>query len=197
MKTVHIECRQYDEWDEKTQQTILEKHYDINTDHEWWDFVYEDAKRIGALMGIEIDKIFFSGFSSQGDGAQFTGSYSYAKGCAAKVKAEAPTDEELHRISSELQKLQSRYFYGLTAHISSEGNYSHEYCTSIRVYKNDDYDEYADADVDDALTTLLRDVMRWIYQQLEKEYYWQTDVQQITETLKANEYEFDCNGTIR
>ena len=43
---------------------------------DWHEFVIDGAKEVGALLGIEIDNIWFSGFSSQGDGACFTGSYS-------------------------------------------------------------------------------------------------------------------------
>lgn len=198
MKTVCIECRQFHEWDEKVQQRILDKHYDINTDHGWWKYTYDDAKNIGELMGIEIENIYFSGFSSQGDGACFEGYYRYKKGSVKEVKAYAPTDERLHRIAERLHDLQKGHFYGLTANVKQYGHYSHEYCTEIDVSKNGDYlSTEREYEAEKELIDILRDYMRWIYRQLEAEYYFQTSKEAIIETLKANEYEFDQWGKIR
>ena len=49
-------------------------HYIENWVHdEWYDYIYEDAKEAGEVRGFEIDKIYFSGFWSQGDGASWLG----------------------------------------------------------------------------------------------------------------------------
>ena len=42
-------------------------------DYEWWEGVYEMAKEDGYELGFCIDKINFSGFYSQGDGACWQG----------------------------------------------------------------------------------------------------------------------------
>lgn len=42
------------------------------TDHDWWDSVYEIWQSALAQLGFEDAKISFSGFWSQGDGASFT-----------------------------------------------------------------------------------------------------------------------------
>ena len=52
--------------------------------------VIGDAKQVAALMGWEIDKVFYSGFSSQGDGASFEGTMHYAKGCGKKCSGVCP-----------------------------------------------------------------------------------------------------------
>ena len=49
---------------------------------DWYESTFDDAKAIGALMGMDIDGIYFSGFCSQGDGACFEAGLSYRKGCA-------------------------------------------------------------------------------------------------------------------
>ena len=56
---------------ERDQRAILDKHRDINTEYDWWDYTYENFKVDMEAKGIEVDRIFFSGFWSQGDGAMF------------------------------------------------------------------------------------------------------------------------------
>lgn len=160
------------------------------SDSFWYESVIDDAKTIGGLMGIEIKDIFFSGFSSQGDGAQFTGSYSYRKGSAKLVKEHAPQDEKLHRIVSDLQKIQSRNFYRLTAGVTSRGRGSASYNTEISV------DEPTVPRDDERLTEVLRDYMDWIYRTLESEYEYRTSEEALLEDAEANGYEFTADGRI-
>jgi hypothetical protein len=59
---------------DKQQQKILDKHRYILTEHEgWWECVYDDFKADMAVIGLDVERMFFSGFSSQGDGACFEG----------------------------------------------------------------------------------------------------------------------------
>jgi hypothetical protein len=169
---------------------------------DWYEFVYECADEVAGMLGIEIDRksyktmggrtatspaIYFSGFSSQGDGACFEGRYSYRKGALAAVKSEFPTDTDLHQIAKDLQEVQRRNFYQLSARVQHTGRYSHEYSTSIDVWKEDDIDcpELVDA---------LRSFMRWIYKMLEAEYDYQTSDEQVDESILANEYTFTEEG---
>ena len=73
MKTVTVNTYGIKELNDKARTRAIEKHRDWNVDYDWWDFTYDDAKAIGAPMGIAIMDIGFSGFSSQGDGAHFVG----------------------------------------------------------------------------------------------------------------------------
>ncbi|MFA7254446.1 MAG: hypothetical protein WC107_07930 [Patescibacteria group bacterium] len=107
----------FDELSESAKQKAIEDYRQDGFYYEWWDAVYEDARQIGEILGIEIDNIYFSGFSSQGDGACFEGKYAYAKGSANGIKGHAPQDEELHRIAKELQILQKKNFYSLSAKV--------------------------------------------------------------------------------
>ena len=171
-----------------------------NLDHEWWDFIFEDAKELGKLMGIEIDNIYFSGFSSQGDGACFEGSYEYAKGSVKAVKAYAPMDKELHQIALDLSKAQRPYFYELSATVKHSGHYSHAYCTEIHVYDNSECQHYdyskSFTDAEESIAEYLRDFMHWIYKRLENEYDYQNSDEVCEESIILNEYEFDEDGNI-
>jgi hypothetical protein len=63
----------YNELPDKAKEKAR-NHYIENWVHDdWYDYIYEDAKEAGAMRGFEIDKMLFSGFWSQGDGASWTG----------------------------------------------------------------------------------------------------------------------------
>ena len=189
-----LKCRtlyKYSELDEAAQERARDWWRQGGLDYEWYDFIYEDAKEIAALMGVEIDRIFFRGFSSQGDGACFEGSYYYKKGALKAVQSYAPNDNTLHGIAANLQEAQRKAFYGLYAHVKHSGHHYHEYCTSFDV-RHDERD--VSDDEEDVIKEALRDFMRWIYIRLEKEYDWLLSDESVVEAIEANEYEFEFNG---
>jgi len=191
--TTHTKVYDFEELSSEAKDTAREWWREASQHDEWWEFVYEDAKNIGGLMGIDIDNIYFSGFWSQGDGANFTGTYAYGTGSVAKVKAQMPKDEELHRIVEALYKFQRRFYFTATARITTSGHYSHSRCTCI-----DAGDQHGDLNSADEieLTEILRSFMDWIYIQLEKEYDWLNANEQIDETLSNGLYEFTQYGVV-
>lgn len=54
-------------------ERIKQWWYEHGAEHEWWECAYEDFKSKGYELGFVIDKINFSGFYSQGDGACWEG----------------------------------------------------------------------------------------------------------------------------
>jgi len=187
----------FDELSDTARQHALEKLYNINTNYEWWDSTFDDFKTIADLMGIGVKNIYFSGFSSQGDGACFSGDYRYKKGALSAVKDYAPLDKELHRIAKGFQDIQRRYFYQLSADISEpRGHYVHERSVTVDVEHYERYSMDIPIVIQDAIDELLRDMMRWLYKTLEEEYDWRTSEEQIIESIQANEYEFDSGGNL-
>lgn len=195
-RTVSKEIYTFAELSEAAKEKARDWYRSGDLNYEWWDFVFEDAKTIGALMGIEIDNIYFSGFASQGDGAQFVGSYAYKRGALAAVKDYAPLDATLAGIAANLQEEQRKNFYALSASVTATGRYSHPNCTDISVYDNRDhaYNGMASEDAADGIAEFLRDFMYWIYKQLETEWDYLNSDEAIDETLTANEYEFTADG---
>ena len=154
-------------------------------DYEWWGCTYEDAKKCADCIGIEIDKIYFSGFWSQGDGACFKGKYAYRKGWKKALKEYAPMDNKLERIGQALQDLQRHYFYSIHADITCNDHYKTTYAkTGISDY------------AEESTTDLVKDFASWIYNQLEKEWEWLSSEKQLIETAQANGYQFDEYGRI-
>ena len=192
---VTVTTYDFDELSDAAKTHALEKLYDINVDFTGWaEFVLDDAKEWGAMLGIEIEDIFYSGFSSQGDGACFTGRYYYKKGSQKAIREHAPQDDTLHAIADGLAAAQASAFYRLEASVSHRGHYYHELCTDITVDNSESY--AVSEDNENAITEALRDFMRWIYSRLETQYYYLTSESAIVETIKANEYQFTENGNL-
>jgi hypothetical protein len=195
MKTVEVKLYTIDELSDTAQAKAIEHFRDGQADDTYWhEFVFDDAKEIGALMGITIKDIYFSGFYSQGDGACFEGDYQYKLNSVKLLTEHAPEDTELHRIVKALYELQKRSFYKLTANIKHSGHYYHKYCTNIIVetYEGDP----GNIKIEEELTELLRDFMDWIYKQLRTEYEYINEDAQIKETIKINDYQYLENGTM-
>ena len=138
--------------------------------------------------------IWFSGFGSQGDGASFEGAYRFAPGAPKAIRAHAPGDGELHRIADGLHAIQRRNFYQLCADVSQRGRYCHEYSMSITVERDSPHNQDMTADAEDTVIELLRDLARWLYRQLEREYDYQTSDEVTDEAILANEYTFTDDG---
>lgn len=205
------ECKMvytYDELDDRAKEKAREWFAElVFSDSCDWEFVYGDAEHMASIIGITIDDrpcktiggatrhepcIWFSGFSSQGDGACFEGSYRYKKGAVKAIKAEC-NDEELVRIATELQAVQRRNFYRLYATCAHRGCYNHSGCMSVDV--EDSENQYRDLNGDDEVVAqLLRDFADWIYSQLERDYNYQTSDEVVEENILGNEYEFYQSG---
>lgn len=194
MKTKTINLYSFDELDDEVKKKAIEKLYDINTNYEWWDCTVGDFKTIGKLIGINIDKVYFSGFSSQGDGACFEGEYQYKKGGLKELLAYAPRDECLHAIARNLQAIQRKRFYQIFASVKHQGRYYHEMCTRISVELQDN--SWVNEAIEEDIKNELRSFMQWMYSGLEKEYDYLTSEKSIKETIEANEYTFNDQGEI-
>lgn len=52
---------------------LIDRHRNYIDEVDWWDSVEEAFKADMAEIGLRVDRIYFTGFSSQGDGACFEG----------------------------------------------------------------------------------------------------------------------------
>ncbi|MDE2979247.1 MAG: antitoxin of toxin-antitoxin stability system [Acidobacteriota bacterium] len=176
---------------------------------EWYHFVYEDFGTICEILGVTLattpmrlygggtrDKpqIFHSGFSSQGDGASFSGAWSHARGSRRAIREHAPRDQELHRIADVLQDVQRRNFHQLHASIRNQGRYCHEYSMAIEVERDSPTWQPATDGAEDTVIGALRDLARWLYRQLEREYEHETSDETVDEIIAINEWSFLEDG---
>ena len=205
MRILETEVFTYAELSESAQENAREWYRKCSDgDNFYAECVFEDASQIADLMGIDLNQtrtntgtykptIYYSGFSSQGDGASYECQYKYKPGALKAVTDYAPKDAELHRIAKALQDIQKRYFYKLVANSRAIGHYVHSGCMRVSVeHSGDSYRDISGAE--DDITQALRDFADWIYSQLEKAYDWENSDDRIAETILYNEYEFTKCG---
>lgn len=187
--------------DRKAREKVLDDWRRMQTDHDWWDFTYEDAKRMGALMGITVEDIQFTGFCSQGDGASFTGTYKGdVNGADAVCEECGGQDATLIDIAEKLTLLYAtwklehgRIWEGSIARMSG----LHSHSGMILTGYSDDEEDYAGKAaraMDIACEVQIKRFADWLYSQLEAEYDYLTSDEAVIETIRANELRFDSSG---
>ena len=188
---------------ESVKSSILDKHRYWNVDDlEWWDSVYDGFKEDMKAIGIRVDKMYFSGFSSQGDGACFEGSVSNWE---LFLKSLGYTDPMLVRHLDQHADFSVRH----------RGHYYHENCTSFTTdlpLPNDLYEteenfvelygygeelrdaaliatlsQYDGDKLEAQFTEVFKDHMRDLYRRLEEEYEYLTSDEVVLESLEVND----------
>ena len=169
----------FSELSEKQQSKVIENfREDIHHDFDFMiDDIYENFKELLDLIGFEDVEINYSGFSSQGDGASFTGKLNLNSNYKKDIK-------EKHLVYIDDIKT----VYKLIENIKSEeiedvyrsGRYYHEcsiYCDNKEVQE------------------LARFISVMIYKELESQYNYLFTLEYIEEQINCNEYEF-CADTL-
>lgn len=195
MRQQTVNIYTFDELSDAAKQKAIDaaRYWDVQ-DSEWWDFVYDNSKSVAALMGIDIDRIYFSGFWSQGDGACFEGPYSYERDSVNRVKEYAPQDSELHEIAEALAAIQKRNFYQLHATTYHSGFYQHSGCMRVNVERDSANYQDMTSDAESDLIDALRAFADWIYSRLESEYEYLTSDEYVKERLSDSGLEFTEDG---
>ena len=167
------------------------------SDNDGAEYVIEDAKSLFAGCGIEIDRVYYRGFWSQGDGACFEGTWRASDVKPGAVREYAPKDEEAQRIAREFERI-ATLFPLASFTVKHSGYYYHKHCTDFTFYFPDADGNETDApganDAEEALTEAAKDAMRWIYASLESDYEWRNSDEQVDEMIEANEYTFTESG---
>jgi hypothetical protein len=179
-------------------EKVLDRHRDINTLDDWWDFVYDDCiEKLKSLGYYNID-IRFSGFYSQGDGASFTGNVDVLEWIRVNDK-----DVKYNGISKLIDNGVIDIYNNKIVR-DNFGNYVHENTTSVFIdmyYK--DGANVNRSNIDGILKDLEDDIYKHhvdlnkeIYRSLEDTYDYLHSDQSVCDTLEANDYEFDEEGNI-
>lgn len=212
--TVEIQLFKYDELTPTAQEKAREWYRDLEMQDCDLSFVTEDFTEIAEMLGFDFSthtvtlygggkrqepNIYYSLSYSQGDGASFEGRYEFRKGFAKAVKTHAPQDTKLHAIVNELARIQKACGYRLSATITQSGNYTHARTMSAEVYQKDDrYMEeskpFAD-NLESDFQEVVYDLGDWLHDRLKEEYEFRLSDESITESLEANDYDFEADGS--
>ena len=179
-------------------EKVLEKNSDINTSFDWWDFIYENFKESNDEY-FDIEKIYFSGFWSQGDGAMFE--YS---DISNKLKDIFIDGLDL----SPMRKGWLKNNVSVSGKGVQSGHYYHEKSCSHSIYWEVDngdlnwdrplyqwIESFAN-DFENFVEELYVNLCYDLYSTLEKEYTDLISDEAILDTLECNEYEFTVDGNI-
>lgn len=185
-------------------KAFLDEHRDINTgwSSDWYDTVYEDFKeKMIEEYGIEVEKMYFSGFWSQGDGACFEGYVENWERFLAKCGYEDPIllwhAKEWFKFSC---KHRGFYYHSNSVDFTTdlpvpEHDEDQQF---IYVYTNFDPDDlrasaalvvlnqYEEYKLYDEFKSMFQKQMDELYDMLEAEYEYLTSDEAVAETLDAN-----------
>lgn len=170
MREETITLYRFEELEEEVQEKVLAEYWDINVDYEWWEFVFENAERIG----LEIEEFDIAGRA-------------YCKG-----KWIENAEYAARRILQEHGEMCETYK-------DAEGFLKDLALSKTEFEGREDYDpEYEEfeesteyADLEDVFLNTLCEDYRII---LESEYEYLTRDVAIKETIEANEWEFTEDG---
>jgi hypothetical protein len=166
VKVIEKNVYTFAELNDEQKKVVLNNLYDINVDHEWWDFTYDDA----ANIGLKITSFDISRRNS------ITGEFTLS---ADEVAANIIRD---HGENCET-------YNTAQAFLDSKND------ITMPDDDSDDFPEWEDKMIemdDDFLKSLLEDYLIM----LRKEYEYLTSEEAIIEAIEANEYEFDERGKI-
>lgn len=179
------------------QLALVDKYRDINVDwDDWHECIVDDFKTSMLDVGIRVERVYFSGFWSQGDGACFEGSAVFPKFMDNFPDTKYPMMRKLLKHKGDV------YF-----DCSHSGHYYHENCTDFSIEADRLYDvlntetdirEKAVEHMDEVLnqelnsfeeeaTELFRDMMRDLYKKLRDGYEYYTTDEAVWDTIVANE----------
>lgn len=170
IKITETKVYKFDELTEEQKDKVIEKHFDINIDYEWWNFVYDDAKQIGLkITEFDIDR----------------GSYCKADFISGAMDT-ANYIIENHGDKTETYQDAVNYLKDRKELVVSE------------LKKNEDDEDFTedDIDFDDLDSEFLKTLKEDYLTILRKEYEYLTSREAIIETINANDYEFNEDGNI-
>lgn len=199
MRTVETKLFKFEELTESAKRKAITESHDINTDYEWYQYIFEDYEE--RETGFEIENIYFSGFYSQGDGAMFTGKIK--KDIVNFISPSYKSSEykrDWNRVVNLIKKGNINIF-GIFKH--SGRYYHHKSYTSHLEYEFIDKNErYNYLNIESILEDIIDDIERYyedlclkIYNSLFITYEDITSDNAIEETLIVNEFEFTEDGS--
>jgi hypothetical protein len=182
--------------------SLLDKHREINVDHDWWDFVYEDwfgpngkCKKYG--LNVSVIDAEFSGFSCQGDGASFTGSIEWKPFLEAHPELRERYRSVMHFIDEgdiwgTLKRHTGRYSHSNMVYLDIDDAIDNIYDEDEEPIRHFAMEELLDqmrteiGDFQDDVLQICRGYMDELYGELEEEYEYQTSDEAVTDTLECN-----------
>lgn len=222
MRTVETTVYKYDELSDEAKAKAREwwRESEMSSgDNYFAETPIDDFLEVGAALGFTFspansnrqprkprDAVYFSGFWSQGDGASFDASWSANALNVDKVRAilaDRPAaferDGKTERCESNVRlRAILEIFLDIAAAdptaSASVRRAHHSHFMHIE-YDSEREEERDARSPGDDFTEACRNFASWLYRTLESEYEYLMSDECVSETIVANEYEFEEDGT--
>jgi len=194
MKTVEIGVFQFNELSEDAKEKARNWYRNGAFDYPWHEYTIDEFKE--GQKEFEVEKVYFSGFWSQGDGAMFE--YS---GISDEYKEALIDGLKLPNWKKRVLKK----YADISCNGKHSGHYYHERSCSqsfnieadngAQYYQNiENLIDSVSSDIEEAIEQNYISIAKDLYRTLEKEYDFLNSDEQVDESILANEYEFTEDG---
>jgi hypothetical protein len=214
----------FDELSDKAKEHARDKFREHHLDYNWWEYVYDEAATTAKLFGMEIGMraeahgnrhvtrmvgvvdIRFNGFYTQGSGACWSGTIytDQLAGAVERVEQFAPNDDtlmQLARMAEELHALIASQH--AINRLSSNGDLDFpDVEMGMRLTVNGNERNWGTSidgsdvpnNIERVADKLVDSFGDWIHGQLEDEYGYQMDDEQIDAAIEFAGLAFDEDG---
>ena len=210
-------------WEElsQTAKDRARDWYIEGMDYEWWEGAYECAIADGYELGFCIDKIYFSGFCSQGDGASWIGqvdvrhwlethatdSIGISAWCQLIQEGIVTMHMKVDNISSHYSHENTMRFGEIVDDTECfEDDYKMERPSIFEgmpisalfdLIESDDTCPYKNIEqIEQAIEESSKDYARDIYQRLREEYEYLCSEEMMLDHFNCNDYHFTEEGVL-
>lgn len=211
MRIKHVKLYQFDELPtEEAKERAREWWREASAgDTDFAESVTDDFMTAAQACGFDLTgkhPVTWSGFSSQGDGAAFTGSWSASRVDIKALLADRPatytdratgetkTCESNAELAIILQAFASLAAYCPSGYGSAEASHRYNNMTCEWGYEDGESSHIARTTMAEDFKELCRDLAHWFYRSLEREYEYVNSAEYIDDCLRGNEYEFTEDG---
>ena len=170
MKTVAINLFSFEELNEQAKDKALYELRDINLDYNWWEFIYEDAKKIGLKIT----------------------SFDTERNRHAKGKFLLAANEVAQNILNNHGESCDTY--------KTAASFMEDWQPVFNDYMNEEGENYESREKENELTEMEEDFLNSLLEDysimLEKEMEYLYSDEAVIDTIEANQYTFTEDGKI-
>ena len=201
MRTAEVQLFKFNELSDMAKERAINKcreseHY---MNYNWYEYIFDDFKE-EVKKYFDIDKIYFSGFWSQGDGAMFEYSGINKELINEFWNTLKVSPLRLQWLKSQVLLSGSGKHRGFYYH---ENSCEHSLCYELNSTHAENLDNFSqfcysfNDTFEEFIINKYKDICIDLYNMLESGYENMTSDEVVAEHLEINEYEFDIYGNIQ
>ena len=196
-KTITTTVYDYKELEARPKERARDWYRSVIDQSSWHIPVFKEFVKILNIINIDasLESLGYCGFSYQGNGASFTGYYTFKPTIADDIKQAYPLELRLWANANRLTKIQKIYNNQITCKITRDRCGEHEYAMDFefRMANGSDLEKF-DKNHHDEFIVLMREIARYFYDTLESKYNKITSKNEIDRKLRFSDFSFTENG---